>query len=273
MTIAAVWYEEADKCIWVAADTRISRPSAHGGAFVSTDSGAKIHALPVICRPIPTTENFEPSSFFETAYGFVFAGSVTAATMTLATASTFTQSLQSYAGKLPPRLEEIARFVSQIGFRFSAEISQNNGAGAGDFEAAVFGKCPWSNKFEIFVFRCRSIASEQKFSTVENMLAPTVLGSPAAKGEFDRELMQLRKAGEACRLSKAAISQLLRGSSLLEVGGALSLGQASAQGFRLFWHPEPIVEGKPQARRAFNGIDLDMLGPVGPCIVGLAGMV
>lgn len=42
-----------------------------------------------------------------------------------------------------------------------------------------------------------------------------------------------------------------------DVGGSLSIGAATRDDFRLYSYVTPIVEGKPEAKISFNGIDLD----------------
>ena len=48
MTVVAVWYEKYDDYLWAVADTRIS-VSYEQGLIKTTDRGAKLFALPVVC--------------------------------------------------------------------------------------------------------------------------------------------------------------------------------------------------------------------------------
>ena len=57
------------------------------------------------------------------------------------------------------------------------------------------------------------------------------------------------------------------------VGGATSIGMARQNGFELFYAIEPITPGQPEARRIFNGLDLDTeIGPIGQYQVAIMGL-
>jgi hypothetical protein len=80
--------------------------------------------------------------------------------------------------------------------------------------------------------------------------------------------------GRTARLPKLAIDALVKEDTKGDVGGSLSIGIASRQGFGLYGFVQPIEVGKPPAWRAFNGIDLDSeIGVVGPCVIGMSAMI
>ena len=57
------------------------------------------------------------------------------------------------------------------------------------------------------------------------------------------------------------------------MGGATSIGMAHQSGFELFYAVELITPGQPEARRIFNGLDLDTeIGPIGQYQVAITGL-
>jgi hypothetical protein len=50
MTVVTIWLEPGDSALWAIADTRISSPGTDGGITISTDSAAKLFAIPVQCN-------------------------------------------------------------------------------------------------------------------------------------------------------------------------------------------------------------------------------
>src|SRR5262249_23646793 len=87
MTVIAIWYEQSDDAIWSVADTRISRPGCSGGHVVQTDSGAKLFSLPISCRELAANPFLRRMPYYNTTFGFAFAGDVLPAAMTIATAT------------------------------------------------------------------------------------------------------------------------------------------------------------------------------------------
>ncbi len=272
MTIVAVWYESSDDCVWCVADTRVSK-SGQSGRIVLTDSAAKIFSLKVRSK-IVNRENFPGRTYFERDFGFAYAGNSLPALMTFSTASTFLQNLMSNDGyERIPSLEEIGWHVRKLAERFSKEMVLANPSPELLFEAVIFGECPRSKEFEIFRFETNIV---EQSASVKMLRQPhngeiTVLGS--GKEQFQLHLDRIMKEGVyKTRLPKHAVRATIESGTGTDVGGHISQAIANRRNFELYLTHDPATAGKPRGRVHFNGIALDELGTVGPCIFGVVGM-
>jgi hypothetical protein len=57
------------------------------------------------------------------------------------------------------------------------------------------------------------------------------------------------------------------------VGGDVQIGYTVGPKFHRVATVTPITPGQAQAQRRLNNVDIDALGSVGPCAIGLDGMV
>lgn len=278
MTLVVIWQE--DGFLWSVSDTRISRPGDNGQVIL-TDSGSKLFSLPVICRHISSHENMNPLPYHSMACGFAFAGDVLPATMTFATAATFTQHLITPStATILPALKDVAILVCKLAERFSREtLSASNGT-YGNFEASLFGYCPVEKTFK--VFHLVPHIDKENFSyfindyKIDGIEPVVIMGSGRVK--FLEQMKKLKTEGDSykrtARLPKIAIESIVdEGQG--DVGGSISIGIVPIQGsFQIYSSIQPIEKGKPAARETFNGIDIDKeIGSIGPCIIGMRGMV
>lgn len=265
MTIAAIWLENAET-LWCVSDTRISRPT-EAGVEITTDAGSKIYSLLVRCC-VPGPNGFFDEVIFQRSFGFVFAGTVSPAVMTVATASNLLQSLVTFGPV--PTLKEIAEFLEKIGKRFADEMKLSSRI-FGDFEACIFGKCPVSGILERWRFSTAGGSSD----LFGDLRLPLLLGTSSAQSEFLQILADRLETtgGELRRLPQEIVSSMLEATKTVEVGGALSIGIVSGGEFKNYFYAKPAGLGGRQVWRSFNGIDLDEIGPVGLCSIGLSGMV
>jgi hypothetical protein len=281
MTVVTIWLEPRDGALWAIADTRISSPGSDGGTTISTDSAAKLFAIPVQCnRPSAGNASFRRLPHYTTSIGFAFAGDVVPATMTVATASTFLQNLTTTGPSDPPSLREVAWMIGRLAARFSKEkLSSSNGR-YGEFEAAVFGWCPVLNRFAVYELRPRSDPGRFEIECLEHLPEEEdqaiSFGSGAKR--LNEVIADIRQNGDVFqrtgRVPKLAVEALIREGSLGDVGGSLSIGLADRLGFRLYAHVTPVVYGAPAAKMCFNGIDIfDEVGPIGHYLIGINGMV
>lgn len=261
MTVVAVWFEPTEQVLWSVADTRISAPGPSGGTTIMTDSGAKIFAIPIHCHQEIMDASFRKKTLYYSSVGYAFAGDVLPAAMTLATASTFLQNLTTVGSNDPPRLSEIAAMIGSLAERFSKDsLASSNGA-YGKFAAAVFGWCPILDEFAIYKLEPRLTSSTFQMECEE--LRPkdnstvVLFGSGATR--LTQQIDYIRKHGDkfhrTARIPKLAAEALIA-QDVGDVGGSLSIGAATRNGFRLYSHVTPIVPGKPEAKISFNGIDL-----------------
>jgi hypothetical protein len=275
MTVVTIWLEPKDDAMWAVADTRISS-RRDSGVTVSTDSAAKLFAIPIRCHRADAKPNFRRTPYFTTSVGFAFAGDVVPATMTVATAGTFLQNLMTVGAANPPRLSEIAEAVRRLAERFSKEkLSSSNGQ-LGDFHSAVFGWCPVLSRFAIYELVPRRQQSNFHIECLECL--PTDSQGVVTFGTGAPRLIELIKliseAGNeyTYRVPLSAAEALLHESKLDDVGGSLSIGLADRIEFRLYSYITPVVPGFPAAKMTFNGIDLaEEVGPVGHHFVAING--
>ncbi|MBZ8117482.1 hypothetical protein KUD11_02355 [Roseovarius sp. LXJ103] len=275
MTISVIWQDGGYQ--WCAADTRLV---AGSDEKPTTELAAKIYTIPVAVTAM--TEGFARTSHYWTQYGFTYAGAVLPATMTAVTASTFLQKLVCPGGlSNPPSFEEIASFICRLAERFMKERRQLSGEYPSDeglFSAALFGWCPFEEKYKLAHIDARSEAS---FRVELNFPQPPqtdgdpwlILGS--AEKTFRKELAAYRSTETHITRNtpRRVIEKMVIERPDRTVGGATSIGAAHKRGFDIFYALEPIEHGQTQVRRLFNGLDLDTdVGQIGQYFVGINGM-
>jgi hypothetical protein len=263
MTVVAIWLEPTEQVLWSVADTRISQPGpSGGGTTIITDSGAKLFAIPIRCYQATMDPSFRKKDLHSWSVGYAFAGAVLPATMTVATSSTFLQNLTTVGSNDPPRLSEIATMIGRLAERFSRESLASSSGTYGEFTAAVFGWCPVLDEFAIYKLEPRRTSSRFKMACEElrpkNNSTVVSFGSGAAR--LTRQIAHIRDHGDefnrTARIPKLAIEAVVK-QDVGDVGGSLSIGIATRNGFSLYSHVTPVVPGKPESKISFNGIDLD----------------
>lgn len=278
MTIVAIWYEPTDDVLWAVADTRISA-EGEMGVYIRTDSAAKLLSLPIACRMLSNDPSVELIPFYTTTYGFTYSGNPTLALMTFANASAILQQLTSISRTDPPRLREVVQVVQSLAVRYLTEAWKNDQNYPG-FECAVFGYCPHSTRFEIYHFVPTAKVPVVAFSLTEtcpiNDSQIVVFGS--GKNDLLEEISKIRINGDVygrkARSPKLAIELMIETNKNLTVGGSLSIGIATRYRFQQYAWVSPLEKGKPHAKRAFNGIDLDSdIVGASRYFVGTPGMV
>ena len=271
MTIAVIWQEDGFQ--WCAADTRL----VAGDDVPTMEIAAKIYAIPVVTRALDS--GLEPRQpHYWTQYGFVYAGAALPASMTAITASTFLQNLARPGGLAsPPTFEEISELVHRLAKRFMEE--RRRFGGDGTFSAAFFGWCPHTMKYKIAHIDGRNDAGSFRVELSYPEPPETdgdpwlVLGSGAKS--FASTLEEYRKTEKFItkRIPRRVIDKMVADGQDRTVGGATSIGAAYKNGFELFFAVEPVVQGQPQARRIFNGLDLDYeVGQIGEYVVAAKGL-
>jgi len=278
MTVVAIWLEPQEQTLWVVADTRISNPGQSGGTVVATDSGAKLFALPIHCYAA-VTGSFAKKTLYQSSVGYAFAGDVLPATMTFATVSTFFQNLVTVGSYDPPRLRDIVEMVGHLAEGFSKEALFSSNLKYGKFSAAVFGWCPVLNQFAIYQLVPKMTASDFKIQITETI--PRDNSAPVSFGTGAARLLHLigeihahgDKFPRTARIPKIAAEALIA-ENIGDIGGSLSIGAATKEGFQLFSRVTPNELGSPEANITFNGINLGQNARlVGQYMVSITGMV
>jgi hypothetical protein len=271
VTIAVVWQEDGFQ--WCAADTRLV---AGDDDRPATEIAAKIYSIPVV---VSAMSNGLPSQpHFWTQYGFVYAGAALPAAMTAVTASTLLQKLTRPGDRAnPPTFAQIAEFVCRLAKRFMTERRQFKSDGI--FSAAFFGWCPHEAIYKLAHINGRDDAGGFRVELTYPD-PPQVDGDPwlvlgSGAKTFESTLAEYRSTEKHItkRVPRRVIDKMVDESPDRTVGGATSIGMARQNGFELFYAVEPITSGQPEARRVFNGLDLDTeIGPIGQYLVAIMGL-
>lgn len=263
MTIAAIWYEKSDNCVWATADTRISADGQHGGTVVRTDTGAKLFPLQMFCHRLSSDPTYRRQKHYFKTLGFAFAGAVVPAMMTHATAGAFLQNLavQVEYSANPPRLDLVAEMIRRMGEQFSKDYLSSTAGEFGAFEAALFGWCPYSEQYVCFHMQPSATPSSFELKTSKvNLNEGAIIRLGTGAGRFDEHMGQLERDGDhwerRTRLPKVAIERMIA-ENASDVGGSLSIGRSEREDFRLYGWVSPVERGKPEAQLAFNGIELN----------------
>ena len=263
MTVVAIWYEPTENSLWAVTDSRISAPGQSGGVKVRTDSAAKLFSLPVVCFQFGDNPSVELPPFQATTYGFAFSGNPTLALMTFANSVALLQQLITVSGNGPPTLREVVCAVWSLAERFLTEARTNDSSYDSRFEWAVFGWCPRNCRYEIYHLDPLPAGQGPSFTLTETFPIDDtqIVAFGSGKQELLNEVERIRKCGDLHgrhgRYPKLAIESMLQSYSNPTVGGSVSIGIANQYRFQLYYWVSPIEIGKAQAKRTFNGIDLD----------------
>lgn len=273
MTIAVVWQEDGRQ--WCAADTRLV---VHDDKR-TTDIATKIYSIPVTAS-IMVPGSIARVSYYRAEFGFMYAGAALPASMVAVTASTLLQKLV-YPGipSEPPHFEEVASFVCGLSKHFMAERRQHGGEANGIFSAAFFGWCWHSKVYKLAHINGRDDAGsfrvEMNYPPVPEKDGDPWLVFGSGSTKFNETLTAYRAAEEPItkRIPQRIIDKMVTGETDPAVGGATSVGAVYQGAFELFFAAEPITPGQPDARRIYNGLDLDTdVEGIGRYFVGLNGL-
>ncbi len=256
MTIAVIWKEAGH--LWCAADSRLV---AGEQDQTVTESVAKIFSIPIIVHA-QDYEGFLRAPHYWTQYGFVYAGSTAAASMTAITATTLLQQLARQGDRTsPPRFEEIAGFVRNLAERFMKERRQFGGDGT--FWSAFFGWCPHAETWKVAHIYPHGDAGNFR---VELQYPPAperdgaawlVLGSGQQTFEGTRADLLSEGKLPSKHEPRLVIEKMISEQRDRTVGGTISIGAAHKSGFSLFHSEVPDPWDTTGRLRVFNGIDLD----------------
>src|SRR5262249_1290377 len=151
------------------------------------------------------------------------------------------------------RLSEIAVMIGRLAERFSKESLASSSGKYGEFTAAVFGWCPILNEFAIYKLEPRQTASTFQVVCEEHRPKDnsTLVSFGSGSARLAKQIDHLRQHGDqfhrTARIPKVAVETLVE-EDVGDVGGSLSIGAATRNGFRLYSYVYPIVRGKPEAK-------------------------
>jgi len=267
-----IWQE--DGFLWCAADTRLVAGSDDAPM---TEIAAKMYAIPVVVGALDAElKPRQPHYWMQ--YGFVYAGAALPASMTAVTASTLLQKLAQPSNRTdPPNFEQVAELVHRLSKRFMEDRRRFGSEGI--FSAAFFGWCPHALRYKIAYIDGRNDAGSFRVELsypqppqtdgdpwlVLGSGAPTFASTLAAYKDTEKHITK--------RVPRRVIDRMVADGADRTVGGATSIGAAHPYGFELFYAVEPVTPGQPEARRIFNGLDLDTeIGQIGQHFVACIGL-
>lgn len=276
MTAIVIWQNNEQPQypgLWVVADSRISSAGS-----VVTDAGAKIFALPVVCR-MPGPSGFFTEVCYSHSYGYCFAGS------TLLGQNTYLEMLPLLGNLIvnrsnSPSFKEVSAYV--FGYLRNAYDEYKQIAGpASMFEVALFGYCTRESKL---------FASKYYPELVDGIYQLTRLDIDlSSSGTFlylgdHRESMsaEIRAAvsqtGEQPpdfqRMPRYKLQEIIEAGAYASIGGDIQLGIANSLGFNPYSILKPRIRGQSNAYYSYLGRELTPeLSQVGPAMVATGAMI
>jgi hypothetical protein len=274
VTLTATWINsESSSCsLWMASDSRIS--DAHGRLL---DQGVKLFELPVVTRT-PGASGFFDKIQLETSFGLVCSGSTLIFQQVYAT---LVPTLGNLAGLEPvPSLGDVAGLIARMTTLYARSLGETRPHGA--FASLVLaGVDPVTAAPEAFELSPSADASGRIYFDPQPVdLSDDVVlftGDTQAVREAQDRLIAFRAAPEPGRPYHRAALNVIRELALDDqfatVGGDVQIGYTMGPKFHRVATVTPISPGQAAAQRRLNNVDIDELGPVGPCGIGLDGMV
>lgn len=256
MTAIAIWCNHEvteNPGLWFAADSRVSTSS--GSALI--DDGAKVFALPIVCRSAAENGLFT-ERYYDHTYGYCFAGDTLLGQNAYLSLVPLLSNLVSSASYIPSLADVATYMQSYLSLTFDdckalrAEHSL--------FEVALFGHCSRTkelsayhfipiNKNNIFKMTCESHENmqENEFLYLGNEKAHMNSQIKAAFAADSTHLAAFYAASAGRRLNRIpryVIQDHINNNSIPSIGGDLQLGIADRLGFRAFPLCKPGVTGQ-----------------------------
>ena len=273
MTLTAVWVNreepEAPR-LWMTADSRISDET---GPLV--DQGNKLFVVPVVCRE-PDPQGFYTTPFFTQTVGLMCFGGSLIYNNVYASVVPLVTSLIGGPQTAPPSLEELADVVGTLLTEYVRELGIRRGPAAARVGMVVGGFCARHSAFE---------AHELRPGVDRNdlvMFARQGLGLTEGEVHFFGDALPDARASLERRRGKAAhpivserapqrvVEELVASSQHATIGGDVQLGFTVGMNFQRV----ATTRSGPGARTTsyMNNIDIDAIGHVGPCAIGMTAM-
>ena len=205
--------------IWIAADSRISKPVNSGGLVIPTDAALKI--LPIDLK-LYREHDDGPGSYpvFEAQLAYAFAGNILPATMTYSMAVSYLRGMTGPSYANLPTIGDIVGMINRMGNTYAAETRL-------PFEAFVVGVCPLhqSNRRD-HAYKLRFDGSGTLINPKLIDLSPT--GSFELLGSYQKEIGAIITAGMAAKFDynpALAIKSVIEEQISGDIGGYLHLAR------------------------------------------------
>jgi hypothetical protein len=278
VTLTASWLidEGNGPHLWMAADSRIS-----DGNGVLIDEGVKLFELPVVCRAFRSNPGnlLDQRVYYATSVGLLCRGSTL---LFQNTYSTLVPSLESLIGDgdSAPTVEAIAATVGRVATLYyrSLGINRPQSSMTG---LTVGGIDPNSHKPVAYELELEpEVDGRLAFVPRELQLAGDLVffsGAAGAVASASKRLAAIRDnpALNATygRAALNVIRDIVNDDEHPTVGGDVQIGFTDGVRFRRVFTATASDDGTLQGQRRLNNIDLEEVGKVGPCFIGVEGMV
>lgn len=277
MTAISIWLNNENPkhhSLWIASDSRVSK--SQNSTLI--DDGAKIFALPVVCR-VPRKNGFFSQIDYFHSYGYCFAGSTLLGQNTFLALMPLLGNLaasQSYIPDMPSVANFILRYLGRAFDNYKIIACEKSAV-----EVALFGWCHATQKYYIFHY----YPGENDDGVV--VMKCTVHTNLQEKcfvylGDHKQDMTQKIKQGFDeksipgrlnSRIPRHIIEDHIRDSDYTTIGGDIQLGIADMSGFRPFSIGKPRVDGQPGAYLSYLGHELyDEIRNVGHAFISMPGM-
>jgi hypothetical protein len=266
--------EEAElPSIWVATDSRIS-----GHAGVLLDEGGKLFSLPVVCRR-PDDRGWFDIPYFAQEIGLACVGGSLIYQQVYACLIPVLSNLISMNAMIPSQ-EDIAGAVARVTTRYVASLGQRDPS-AHRVRLVLVGHCALHERqeaceltpmFESGLFRqfdVQALGLEEgatRFFGDHVDDAQKALTDERERADADHSILWHRAPIDV-------LKKFIADPERNTIGGDVQLGYVRGMSFTRVTTVAPRFAGQSEACMRLNNIDLDEIGSVGPCQIGLAGMI
>jgi hypothetical protein len=274
MTLAAAWcsHEEPNwPTLWMASDSRIS--DARGTVI---DEGIKLYEVPVICRR-PGPSGLFDTPYFASAIGMVGAGGSLVYQHVYGTVVPILSNLIHPEGAVPSTAE-LASLLDRVTTMYVRSLGRVRPADAMRITLIVGGQTPGQAPE---AYQLRPQVGDDglvEYPPESLALGPEdvhFIGSRLddAQQLLDDLVERDEPGASRHRAALNVIRALIDDPEAPTIGGEVQLGHTVGWAFRRVASVVADKNAPPKARMLLNSIDLDDLGSVGPCAIGLQGMI
>lgn len=276
MSLVVVWRNEEQEhpSIWIATDSRIS---GRGGRLL--DEGGKLFSLLVVSRR-PGDAGFFSVPYFAREVGLACVGGSLIYQHVYACLVPILSNLIGLEGGTPS-MEDVAGAVGRVTTKYVVSLGEA-APSAHRVTLVLVGHCTHDGQQEAFAFG-PTFAEDGAFDRFEPSLLDLAegrahfFGDCTAEAEAALAAERNRVEDERNILWHRAPTRVLRAfvddPARPTIGGDVQLGFVLGTNFTRAVTVAPHIVGQPEACMRLNNIDLAEIGPVGPCQIGLLGMV
>jgi hypothetical protein len=274
MSLVAVWRSvETDSepsRLWMAADSRITDRT---GTLLN--EGCKLFSLPIRCRQ-PTPEGSYSLEYYSTTIGMAcVGGSLTYHNVYGTLVPLLTNLICDQADV--PCMAYMGILAARITSAYVQSLWQARGEEALQVELVFGGYCGVHSQLEAYrIVPAESVEPLGKFrSSGLDMTGDDVYFFGAHLNEAHSAFAEFR-AGSEHPVSRIlaplrVIRFFVNSSRFATIGGDVQVGFTMGRRFERVASVQPEVDGHPAAVMRVNNIDLNRLGGVGPCRIGIMG--